>query len=291
MAQLLHFSVEGEYITNLARELFYQEHKLDKAINIIKGATTNDSLSETEHLTLCLEIIAGTKSIVGTYPGDDYGVVENKNASFIDLINEFELINKKYEQTQQELTDLYRKFAFLCDDMSDFRLKSLNREYYEEYGEFLFETTDSERKFMEYIVNTPASNNAALESYLERKSDTKTYTYEDYGWLEPDGTYHEVEWGMHSEWARQYLDEHYPFKENAHIYWKTDSNGERHHYVNGDCLVYCLGWVLLDNPMQGIATPKYDTIKGMTKAQKEFLYDYYIERNKHDLANKLYEDD
>ena len=37
MAQLLHFSVEGEYITNLARKLFYQEHKLDKAINIIKG--------------------------------------------------------------------------------------------------------------------------------------------------------------------------------------------------------------------------------------------------------------
>ena len=52
MAQLLHFSVEGEYITNRARELFYQEHKLDKAINIIKGATTNDSLSETEHLCL-----------------------------------------------------------------------------------------------------------------------------------------------------------------------------------------------------------------------------------------------
>jgi hypothetical protein len=291
MVQHLHFSVEGEFITNLARQLFYSEHKLDKAINIIKGATANDALSEIEHLQLCLEIIAGTKSIVGTYPGDDYGVIENKDATFNDFIKEFETLNEKYEKTQQELTDIYRKFAFLCDDMSDFQLKTLNREYYEEYGEYLFETSESERNFMECVMNTPVSDTSAIDSYLARKTDKTEYTYADYGWLEPDGTYHEVDWGEHSEWAREYADEHYPFSTHAHMYWKTNANGEREHYVCGDFLVYCLGWVLLDNPMQGIATPKYDMAKGLTKRQKEFLYDYYIERNMHDRANKLYEDD
>lgn len=291
MAEFLHFSIQGEFITNTARELFYCEHKLDKAIKIIKGATMNDELSEIEHLTLCLEIIAGTKNIVGTYPGDDYGIEDNPNGSFDDFINEIENYGEKYRTVQQELTDTLRKFAFVCEDLTDYRLQTLNREYYEQYGEFLFETSDSERRFMEVVMGYSDVRSAALDSYLERRKDENEHQYEDYGWLEPDGTYHAVDWAHHAEWAKDYLDEHYPFKENPEIYWKTDNDGTRHHYVNGDVLVYCLGWVLLDSPGQGLAYPTYNHEKGLTKAQKEFLFDYYTERNRNKEASALYADD
>ena len=289
MAQYLHFSVEGEYITNLARQLFYQEHKLDKAINIIKGATMTDQLSEAEHLTLCLEIIAGSKKIKGVYPGDDYGIIED-TGSFEDLTKEFERLNTELDKTKSDYNEMLNKFAFVCRELPDFKLRTLNREYYEENGEFLFDTSEEESRFMNYVTRLDDDVNPALQSYIDRRSDTTEHTYEDYGWLEPNGTYHEVDWGCHAEWAKEWLDEHYPYMDNRDLYFSTDKNGETTHYLNGDVLVYRLGWVLLDSPCQGIATPKYDPKRNMTKAQKEFLYDYYIERGLNAQANKLYED-
>lgn len=39
------------------------------------------------------------------------------------------------------------------------------------------------------------------------------------------------------------------------------------------------GWVLLHNPSRGIAFPTKNPVKEYTKAQREFLYDYYMERD------------
>lgn len=297
MTEQLHFRIEGEFITNLARERFYQDHNLSGAIELVQSATVTDELNEVEHLMLALEVISGKKSIIGTYPGDDYGIKENNDIDryFDDFIKEIDNIQKRLKDKEEELQQVYNKYSFVLSQLPDYKIKDINDEYHSEYGEYLFEIPREERRF-NYLMNnyvgvSQHSAQEALDEFLARRKDTTEYKYADYGWLEPDGTYHEVEWGMHSQWARDYLDEHYPFKEYAHMYWKTDSNGERHHYVNGDCLVHCLGWVLLDNPMQGIATPKYDPIKGMTKAQKEFLFDYYIDRGMNDRASGLYKED
>ena len=58
----------------------------------------------------------------------------------------------------------------------------------------------------------------------------------------------------------------------------------------GDWLVE-RGWVLLHNPSQGIAFPTRNPAKRYTKAQKEFLYDYYMERKCQKEANAVYEED
>ncbi len=50
------------------------------------------------------------------------------------------------------------------------------------------------------------------------------------------------------------------------------------------------GWVLLHNPSQGIAEPTRTLRRNYTKAQKEFLYDYYMERNKENKANEVWEE-
>lgn len=299
MGETLHlsFSIEGEFITNLARERFYCDHNLSGAIDLVQSATVNDEMSEVEHLMLALEIIAGKKSIVGTYPGDDYGVEENedKECYFQDFIKEIDNLQVKLSETEKQLNEVTNKYSFVLGELEDYRIRMLNDTYYDYYGEYLFKLSPEEKAYNNLMQRcTGAISDSAekmLDEFISRKKDVVEHTYEDYGWLEPDGTYHEVEWGMHSQWAREYADEHYPFNEYAHMYWKEDAKGERHHYVCGDFLVYVLGWVLLDSPYQGIATPKYDLARGMTKAQKEFLFDYYIERNLNDRASALYKDE
>lgn len=51
------------------------------------------------------------------------------------------------------------------------------------------------------------------------------------------------------------------------------------------------GWVLLHNPSQGIAFPTKNPVKEYTKAQKEFLYDYYMERDCKKEANAIWQED
>lgn len=47
----------------------------------------------------------------------------------------------------------------------------------------------------------------------------------------------------------------------------------------------------MHNPSQGIAIPTRDFSREYTKAQKEFLYDYYMERNCKKEANAIWQED
>lgn len=46
------------------------------------------------------------------------------------------------------------------------------------------------------------------------------------------------------------------------------------------------GWVLLHSPAQGLARTSLHPTKRYTKAQQDFLYGYYIDRNHPELANE-----
>lgn len=281
----LSFSISGEFITNAAREAFYQNHNLKRAIELVKSATMCD-LSEGEHLQLCLDIISGKKSIVGTYPGDDYDVIENEEPKCTPILDVLLDREEKFTAAETNYNELLQKYLFVLDKLPEYKLREINDDYNSEYGELLFDIPQSK-----IAVYSSDISEETFDPVTDFINHSKTATNDDYGWLEPDGTYHPVPWGEHSKWAMDYANEHYPFKDNTSMYWKTDANGQRHHYVNGDFLVYALGWVLLDNPHQGTATPKYDHQRGLSKKQKEFLFDYYIARNMHDRASALYKDD
>lgn len=114
-----------------------------------------------------------------------------------------------------------------------------------------------------------------IDNFLKRMMDVKEHTTADYGWLEPDGTFHGVEWGEHQYWADKYVEEN--FQEQYEEILEA-----------GDWLVD-RGWVLLHNPSQGIAFATGSLVRDMTKAQKEFLYDYYTERDCKREANEIWE--
>lgn len=69
----------------------------------------------------------------------------------------------------------------------------------------------------------------------------------------------------------------------------TYPDGDYRLYNSGDALVD-RGWILLHNPSQGIAYPTESENHVRTKAQKEFLYDYYIERKCYSEANEIWKE-
>lgn len=295
----LHFTIEGEFITNLAREKLFINKDMAGAIRLLRSSLMSDELNSDEQLILCLQILHGAAFIEGRSDSDDYGVTyrEDIDEHPTDLSTISALISDmaaEIEQLKKKLYNKQTKFSYLADHLEDYELRNINADYYNETGEYMFSDIKIPNWMKAKNQNTGMSD--MLESYLTRRNYEKTAIDNgeeleyDYGWLEPDGTWHPVEWGGHSKWAGEWLEEHMPFKDHPKIYWHIDKNGNRRHITNGDVLVYSLGWILMDSPYQGVAKPTKDPGRNITKAQKEFLYDYYVKRGRNDDANKLYEE-
>lgn len=292
--KMLHFTIQGEFITNMAREKLYVDKDLDSAIRILRSSLVSDELDSDEQLMLCLQVLHGAASIVGRSDTPEYRLVfrddideRPTNLSAIgQLIKDMEEENRRLKEQNQELIE---KIVFITRDMSDYKLIDINAEYHNATGKPMF--ADMRIPDWKKVENQYDMSNM-LESFMEqcRHENEQEEPVCDYGWLEPDGTWHPVEWGMHAKWAGEWLEEHMPFKEHPEIYWRIDKDGRKHHITGGDVLVFSLGWILMDSPWQGLAKSTISPEKAMTKAQKEFLYDYFMERKRNEEANALYED-
>lgn len=124
----------------------------------------------------------------------------------------------------------------------------------------------------------------ALETFVKNQEYAEErikYRDEKYGWLAPDGTFYDVEFGDHSSWALHYLLENY----------EGDSLSEKADIIDkaNDILVD-KGWVLLHNPQYLRAEITRNPTKRYTKAQKEFLYDYLVLRHRDKEAKEVMED-
>ena len=296
MTETISFKISGEFVTKLAREKYYQDNNIRAALELLTNSLQTDQLSKNQILIIALQILNYDADIVGTYPDNDYGVkfkedIDQTACDMNNIINLFDQINNRNKATHDAYCDLLKKYLFICDHLHDYELTDINADYYNNTGEFLFPDIKTPAwKLAEY--NNNSTSDDMLESFLaQKKREYENTDTEDYGWLDPDGNFYPVEWCHHDEWAREYLEEHYPFDNKyAHLYWKTDENNQRQHITAGDVLIYSLHWALLDNPYRGLANLQHDPARELTKAQKEFLYDYYIERDRHDDANRLYND-
>lgn len=294
----LSFTIQGEFITNLAREKLFMNKDLAGAITLLRSALVSDQITSDEQLMLCLQVLHGAAEITGNSGDDTYGleVRDDIKERPTDLSSISQLISDMADEIERLKTENHEslvKIGFLVEQIDDWKLSSVNAEYYNEYGKPLF--SDIAVPAWAREENQLPAMDRMLADFLEQRKREDTLEEDgepvcDYGWLEPDGTWHPVPWGNHSQWAKDWLEEHMPYKDHPKIYWRVTPDGKRHHIFNGDVLVYSLGWILMDSPHQGKARPTRDDSKEMTKAQKEFLYDYYIERGRHEEANKLYED-
>ena len=88
---------------------------------------------------------------------------------------------------------------------------------------------------------------------------------------------------MHEEWAADHVAEFYGDEHE-------EKQQEARKYISYGDFLTDRGWVLLHNPSQGIAIPTTSPGKRYTKAQKEFLYQYFIDMNCEKEANEIWED-
>ena len=282
----LSFRVQGEFITQFAKQKLQEDHDLAYALRILGDClrTEDTDYANEKRLLNCLLILNDKAEIRGTYPDDDYRLVIFDDSKDYNIFNELiECLQKCYASDnptlQSKYNDLLQRYSFVLDylDLPRYKQLDMNKQYQNEYDTTLFDLPDDRH-------NTHM--NQMLQSYINRQKNS-TPDEEDYGWLSPTGVFYGVEWGEHGKWAMDYLMEHYPYNaENKELYMH---NGNR--INDGDVLVYNLHWVLLHNPAQGVATPQYDHTRQLTKAQKEFLYEYYIKRNEHERANQIWSEE
>ena len=113
-----------------------------------------------------------------------------------------------------------------------------------------------------------------VESFLLMEKRAKG---DDYGWLFPDGRFFPVEWGDHQDWARKWLEKH------DEEYARDGSV-----YMAGDTLCQKYRAILVHSPSRGVPIATGLLAQGLTKAQKDFLWQYYIDRDLPEEAAKIY---
>lgn len=300
MMKELSFSIEGAFVTQFGREKFFDKHDLKGAIDWLTGCLQSDQLTDEEITRMAFNILNGKAEVVGTYPNDDYRYVEiegkENSTDVIDAIQKWAQETKEIKSTVE---DLQSKLLFIHDYLDDnfsYTLRQMKKEYKEEYETPLFSHTSYDDEEDE---PTSSFGSALLDSFMKRQH---TDTEDDYGWLEPSGKFHPVEFAEHESWAENHIRTnmsteewmaayvHKPVIQQDAFGNPTDNTMYKLLHTYGDYLVK-KGWVLLHNPAQGIAKVTSNPTKPLTKAQKEFLYDYYIERNCSDEANKIWAED
>lgn len=268
----IHFNINGETITELARSYLYEKYDLDKAITFLMESLISDEISNETRFQYALDILQGRKKLVGMYPDGDYHLedAEDDVPGISKLIKT--LAEKAQTATKQmETYQMHRNFL-ICQltEHTPYTAKDYINAYKDEFEEDML--TDEEKETFGLPV-TRAISNPMVQSFLDRMTSE---TEDDYGWLEPNGTFHPVEWSDHQEWARTYLETHIPDIDSAQLLYPGDYLIEHH-------------WILLHNPAQGIAHVTIHDTFTPTKNQKDFLYDYYTERNQPKLATQWLE--
>lgn len=288
MKKTLTFTVEGAYITQTARTLL-ADGKYQSAFELVKNATITDDLSPIEHDHLIFDILRGRFDLVGTYPHDDYGLEEV--ASHPDYIQEaFDTIIQKQTAVENDLKDMQEKWDWFIEALEDenpYLLKSLMLRYQRKSDHSgLKPAATSNILYRPGITSEYLDTQNLLSDYLETQ---KRNDDAEYGWLEPNGTFHPLPWGEHEKWASEYLEEHFPYETCPDMYFHVFPEQGRKHIVNGDVLAYKLGWILINNPLQGQGQISLIG-KPMTTQQKDFLDRYYRERGNDKKANALWTD-
>ncbi len=274
----VYFDVHGEFITQMAKEWFFVENRgYDKVMKLLLSCMEGTEQSEKELKRLAEDILLGRAALVGstsdnTYHMEVYDPDEQpENPDKFNVFKRMASLGLKLRDTEKELQKMQEWYSVAMEYVPERQKNNVLRE-----------TGQPVESRFGYSM---------LDSFMERMMDEEEHSTGDYGWLEPDGTFHEVEWAKHQEWAEQYIRENMTEEEWLLAGVHLEGQVKTASYNSfGDYLVD-RGWVLLHNPSQGLARPTRNPIKRYTKAQKEFLYDYYQERNHEKEANAVYEEE
>ena len=258
----LRFSVEGSFVTNISREWFWLEHKpWEKVEEFLFSCMCGTEETEEQLRKHALDVVFGRAKFIGNSGKGTYALVEDDTE--LKFVKKIEELAKKFDETKEALDDVVRKHSNLVEYLRDNGRGYLVKDAERAFG---FDDDDDDDDL------SPALSSFIKQAMIEQKHD------DNYGWLEPDGTFHPVDWGEHQDFARKIALEKG---------WITEDEvclcgGE------GDRLAE-RGWILLHSPARGVPVVTVDPEKRITKAQSDFLYGYYTDRGLRDEAEKYLE--
>lgn len=264
------FDINGEFITEITREWFYTgEKSYETVMKILMDSMTGTDTPEAQIRRYAEDILLGRAALKGSTTAGTYhlGIYEPGEEQMPRSMNIWKEIERR-KKAEENLRRMVERWDVAMGHMSESTQRAIRKELGEETAE------DRQQD--------------ALDSFMAQMMDKEDHITEDYGWLEPNGTFHGVEWGAHQDWTQNYMNEKFPEEAmDGDIDLQTKCNVGL--IGAGDWLVE-RGWVLLHNPSQGIAYPTKNSVREYTKAQKEFLYDYYMERGCKEEANAIWKE-
>lgn len=277
----LTFNVQGEFITQLAREWFFIERRpFEEVMDLLLSCMCGTDMSEKELKRKAEDVLLGRAEFSGSTADGTFCMTVYDADESPDVPDWFNIFSQYSEEVRKrkEAEKETEKYMEWYNVAMEYVPESLKNEVRRETGQPIESRYGSDM----------------LAGFMERMLDEEKHSTEDYGWLDPSGTFYEVEWGNHQEWANNYLKEHLSEEEQKVALIEINVSGMAKSGTDiigaADYLVR-RGWVLLHNPSQGIAVPTRNPLKRYTKAQQEFLYDYYMERGKEKEANSVYQED
>lgn len=136
----LSFSIQGEFITQLARERCYYDGEFNYSMELLLNSMVSDTVPKNEIRNMALAILDGRAELKGNYPDGDYSFVylDEKNNNW-DLGN---LIKKLYSEAhdpKKEYEEVMQKYLFILDNIDDSEKYRLSQNYKDEYEEDLFD--------------------------------------------------------------------------------------------------------------------------------------------------------
>lgn len=296
----LRFGITGEFVTKIAREWFFLEGKDYKVVEeLLLSCMCGTDIPEGELKLMAQDILLGKAEFRGGSADDTFRYVTLDTPAKTNLFTEYSKARQEVERLKNALADTDKQYSNLLDALRSWwegnaeealefveskEVKELLLDLMALYDQVSIVYTPGYGKVAKFpdneVVIQKTTGEPILDSFMAQQRIEAKHK-DNYGWLEPDGTFHPVPWCDHQEFAAKTIEQRGWWDEFDR--WDDDTSI----YCNGDFLTMVKGWVLLHNPGRGVALVTRDESKRLTKAQKEFLFGYFADRNMPDKA-KLY---
>ena len=301
----LRFGITGEFITKVAREWFFLEGKDYSIIeDLLLSCMGGTDIPEGQLKLMAQDILLGKAEFRGNSADDTFKYVVLDSPAETNLFSEYTKLRKEVKRLKDELRTSNDNYGSLLDGLRSWWEGNLDEavdmiegkeakelvvdlmalydqvsvEYRPGYGRTVKFPNAEEEAVLRETTGEPLLDSYFTQQVVEEKHK------DNYGWLEPDGTFHPVPWCNHQEFAQDTIWERGWWDD----FRKWDE--ENYSFLCGDYLTRAKGWVLLHNPGRGVAYVTKDDSKRLTKAQREFLFDYFYSRGMKDKATVYLEE-
>lgn len=120
-----------------------------------------------------------------------------------------------------------------------------------------------------------------------KEEQQKEYIQKEFGWLSPIGEFTESPFGRHEESAEKICEKQGFVDEYQK--WVEDTGGNEIGHLMRDFLAEVKGYCLIHNP-SGYNGYIVTNIRNLTKKQKKFLYEYFMDMNDRFKAEQFLDD-